>query len=102
MKVVNDPFGNEIIVPQLARELRNTLRSAEVFDDVNTVIERPMMVFETKGSIIERYYLRAIGWHRIMMISVEKDSDGFKVTNYEIDPPQEKIFDLQKNAIQLL
>jgi hypothetical protein len=103
MKVVEDPLGNKVMIPKAILESNGHLvQSGEELDDMSLVIEKPMMLYRMKERDTDLYYLRAIGWHKIMMIGVQRCNDHFEIISFEIDPPAKKISDLHKNAVQLL
>jgi len=102
VKLVKDPFGNEVFIQQTVLEFGERLmRSENAFDDISTVIERPIMIFKTKDGT-EFFYLRAIGWGKTMLIEVKKNNEHFEVMKYEINPPLQRIAELHLNAERLI
>jgi hypothetical protein len=102
-EIVSDPLGNKIVIPQTVLDFgRDITRSEEVMDGISKVIERPIMIFRGNEDDIQLYYLRAIGWNRTMLIKVQKNSNGFEVIDYEIDPSIERITELHLKFERLM
>jgi hypothetical protein len=103
MKTVKDPFGNEVYIRQEILLLTAQMKSGtEIFDDITKVIEKPAMMFKLSGSKTLLYYLRAVGWNRMMMIGAQKKYDHFELTTFEMDPSAKMLSDLYHGADQLI
>jgi hypothetical protein len=103
MKSVKDPFGMEVFIGQsVSRFNERTGYSGEELDDITAVIERPAMIFKIKESESEFYYLRLIGWNRIMLIEVRRIDDHLEAINYEINPSIQRFAELRNKGEQLL
>jgi hypothetical protein len=103
VKLVIDPFGNEILIGQTIVDYKEgILMSDEIYDDVSRVIERPIMIFKMNNDETQLYYVRAIGWNKTMLLAVERKNGHFEVVNYEIDPPIERIAELHQKGERLL
>jgi hypothetical protein len=103
VKIVKDPFGNEIVIQQTVLDMNEHMtRSEDVLDDMGKVIEKPMMIFKMKDGPTQLYYLRAVGWNRTMLIGVKKTNEHFEVINYETDPPIERITKLHSKGERLI
>lgn len=103
MKLVIDPFGNEILIQQKIVDFKEQIKeSEEIFDDISKVIERPIMIFRMNEDGTQLYYLRAIGWNKTMLLGVQKNNNHFEVINYEIDPPIERITELHQMGQRLI
>lgn len=103
MKSVKDPFGTEVFIgPSVSRFNERTGYSGEELDDISAVIEKPAMIFKVKESESEFYYLRLIGWNRIMLIEVRRIKDHLEAIDYEINPSIQRFAELRNNAEQLL
>jgi len=101
-RIIKDPFGNEIVIPQTVLDFnKHIIQSEDVLDDINKVIERPIMIFKTKG-LMQLYYLRAIGWNRTMLIGVQKAGDHFEVIDCQVDPTIERITELHSKYERLI
>jgi hypothetical protein len=102
-QIVSDPLGNKIVIPQTVLDFgRDIIQCDEVMDDIGKVIEKPIMIFRENEDHIQLYYLRAIGWNRTMLIRVQKNSNGFEVIDYEIDPSIERITELHSKFERLI
>jgi hypothetical protein len=102
-QIISDPLGNRIIIPQTVLDFnRAIIQSEEVMDDISKVIEKPIMIFRSNESPIQVFYLRAIGWNRTMVIRVQKNSNGFEVIDYEMDPSIERITELHSKFERLI
>lgn len=102
-KIVNDPFGNEILIRQTVLDLNeHVAQSEDIFDDMSMVIEKPIMLFKMKEGPTQFYYLRAIGWNKTMLIGVQQMRDRLEVVNYEIDPSIDRINKLHRNGERLI
>jgi hypothetical protein len=98
-----DPLGNEVIINQTVSDLNESIiQSEDILDTINKVIERPAMLFKMNEEKIQLYYLRAIGWHKTMLIGVQKTSRHFEVINYQLDPPLEILRELQSKGQRLI
>jgi hypothetical protein len=78
------------------------IKSEEIYDDISKVIERPIMIFKMDEVSTQLYYLRAIGWNKTMLLTVQKNNDHFEVINYEIDPSIERITELHQKGQRLI
>ena len=102
-KLIRDPLGNEIVINQTVLDLNDQIiQSEDIFDTINKVIERPAMLFKMNEEEICLYYLRAIGWHKTMLIGVQKTTLYFEVVNYQMDPPLERLRELQASGQRLI
>jgi hypothetical protein len=103
VKMVNDPFGNQIGIQQEMLQLTDQMESDDmILDDITTVIEKPAMMFKINGNRIELYYLRAISWNKLILVSAQKRNDHFEVTNCEVDPSAKRLAELYYWADQLM
>lgn len=102
-KIVKDPFGNEITIQEAVLEFtRQLIQSEDVLDDIHKVIERPAMIFKMKEGCVQLYYLRAIGWNRTMLLGVQQNNQHFEVVNYEVDPPLQRLAELNLKGERLI
>lgn len=102
-KIVKDPFGNEIAIEQAIFEFtRQLIQSEDVLDDIHKVIERPAMIFKMKEGCVQLYYLRAIGWNRTMLLGVQEKNQHFEVVSYEVDPPLQRMAELNSKGERLI
>ena len=102
-KLIRDPLGNEIVVNQTVLDLNDQIiQSDDIFDTINKVIEKPAMLFRMNEEEISLYYLRAVGWHKTMLIGVQKTNLYFEVINYQMDPPLERLRELQAGGQRLI
>lgn len=103
VQMVKDPFGNLVEIEQEMLQFTEEMKNSEgVFDDITTAIEKPAMMFKVPGSVPSLCYIRAIGWNKVILISVQKVGEYFKVISCEIDPPAKKLSELYNWADQLL
>jgi len=103
VKLVKDPFGNEIFIQQTILDFnKHIIQSEEILDDISKVIEKPIMLFRMTEGNINLYYLRAIGWNKTMLLGVQKNNTHFEVVDYEIDPDIERINELHVKGQRLL
>lgn len=101
--MVKDPFGNEIMLQNKILELTDQMKTRnEIFDNLATVIEKPAMMFKKDGSKTQLYYMRAVGWNKMILLSVQKKLDHFEVTNCEFDPSAKRMSQLYNWADQLI
>lgn len=101
--MVKDPYGNQIFIQQeMADFTRLTNSRDELLDDITRVIEKPAMMFRMNGATTQLYYMRAIGWNKIILVCAQKLQDYFEVTNCELDPPAKKLAELYHWADQLI
>jgi len=102
-KTIFDPLGNKVLIPQTILDFnKQIIQSEDVMDDMSKVIERPIMIFRREEGCVQLYYLRAIGWNKMMLIRVQKNDDRFELVDYEIDPPIEKITELHSKYERLI
>lgn len=103
LKMVKDPYGNKIVIQQEMLEFTQHIKSLdENLDDLTTVIEKPAMMFKVNGAIIQLYYMRAVGWNKILLVCAQKKHDHFEVINCEVDPSAKKLSELYHWADQLI
>lgn len=100
--MIKDPFGNEVIIQDEIFRAVQEKSSDEILDDITTVIEKPAMMFKMNAGRAQLYYMRAVGWNKMMLIIAQKKQDHFEVTNCEIDPSAKRLSDLYHWADQLL
>lgn len=101
--MVKDPYGNEIIIqPDMVEFTRHIKAGGEMVDDITAVIERPAMMFQMNGTVLQLYYMRAIGWNKTMLVCAQKKQNHFEVTNCELDPSSKKLSELYHWADQLI
>jgi hypothetical protein len=103
LKMVKDPYGNEIVIhPEMTDFTKQIKSRDEILDDIATVIEKPAMMFKINGAPIQLYYMRAISWNKIVLVCAQKKHDQFEVTNCEVDPSAKKLSELYHWADQLI
>jgi hypothetical protein len=101
--MVKDPFGNQVVIQEKILKLTDQMKSSnEILDNLATVIEKPAMMFKMEGSKTQLYYLRAVGWNKMILVSVQKKLDHFEITNCEFDPSAKRLVELYNWADQLI
>lgn len=102
VKVIQDPFGRNVNIGDcLLQESERLRQSEDVEDDVCTVIKKPVMMFRLKG-IDEFFYLRAIGWNRMLLVHVQKVDQHFEAVSSELDPSVDRLLELHQKCERLL
>jgi hypothetical protein len=102
-KIIRDPLGNEIVVNEKVLEINHHIMQIEdSIDDFRKVIERPAMLFKMAEGIIHLYYFRAVGWHKTILIGVQKIDQHFEVIHYQFDPTLNQLAELQSKGQRLL
>jgi hypothetical protein len=101
-KTITDPFGNEIIIHQIVLNFVHKLvQSGAILDDIDKVIEKPALLLKMNGGK-QLYYLRAVGWHKTMLVEAQKNNSHFEVIDYKMDPLPEYLKELYDNGERLI
>ena len=101
--MIKDPFNNQVAIQQEILQFTDQMKSEnEILDDIITVIEKPAMMFKINGSKTQLCYMRAVGWNKMMLVSVEKTQDYFEITSCEFDPSAKRLAELYHWADQLI
>lgn len=91
------------MIPQAMLDFNDRIvHGQEAMDKIDTVIEKPIMLFRMNEGSVCLYYLRAIGWNKTMLLSVQKNNGGFEVVCCELDPPIERINELHLKGERLI
>ena len=90
-RIVNDPLGNTIHLLQeiiMACEHQDESDN-EIYDDAETVIRKPAMLFEVKDEGRPYlFYFRSVGWERTNVSSKYiTETTGWKSRNVSGIPP---------------
>ena len=104
-RIVNDPLGNTIHLLQeiiMACEHQDESDN-EIYDDAETVIRKPAMLFEVKDEGRSYlFYFRSVGWERTMLIKVHFQNNRLEIAQCIRDPSNDMISVIIKSGRQLL
>jgi len=100
---ITDPFGRTIYFSEDICQDEETKEPNEIYDGVATVIEKPILMFEVReGDALLLYYYRSVGWHKTMLVMVEKKEDRWVTTNCIRNPDTNRLSALMKTGRQLI
>jgi hypothetical protein len=86
LKVVKDPYGNEIVIQNEIADFTQQINCMyDTLDNLSTAIEKPAIMIKVNGTSVQLYYMRAIGWNKILLVCGQKNHDHFEVTNCEVE-----------------
>jgi hypothetical protein len=60
------------------------------------------MFFKMNEGVTQLYYLRAIGWDKTVLIGTQEIQKQFEVINYHLDPPLERLNELETRGRRLI
>lgn len=103
MKIAIDPFGKNINIPEKLCDVhQQPFDISNIFDDVQDVIKKPAMVFETVQTATEFYYFRSVGWDYVLLIGAHKQNEDWIAYQCIINPDAGYMADIFTRCRQLL
>lgn len=101
MKVL-DPLGKTIYLPADICDKDNA-QADVIYDDVQTVIERPALLIEvTENSDYYFYYYRSVGWNQTLLITVHLRNSQWQAVGCQKNPSTRELSLILKKGKQII
>jgi hypothetical protein len=98
-KVVVDPLGISVSVPAgFCEGIEEDGEEAE--SQLINTIAKPALILEAPRKQLRHYY-RSVGWHRTVLLTVEKAKDNWLVIECRLDPSTELMSSLFAEGRQI-
>lgn len=90
--IVTDPLGNRVRISEDLCDLDGQPISSEIYDDVNTAVEKPAFIIETShDSTTELHYFRSIGWGHTLLLTARRLDHHWQAASCVTNPTTESL-----------